>query len=517
MLSSFRMFILSFLTLSLGAGLCLYRTANKPSVVKSAERYWSDTGLNADALEDLLQDQTCASSERYFLACANSILTIAGRYDLALNFKGELVSADHHSKMDLPTEKKQLEPWKKYFSEHTAEAMKISFLSAWKELQKKHIEDRQNAMMIGLALNGFISVFRDPHTYFMPVSQFKEVVSKADNQSTSLGIILGHAKGSYVIRKVTEGSPAKRAGLQRGDVLVSVNGEEVQGLVQGRVSDLLRGDVGEVSIVKVSRDGNSMRFKMRRMEVVIPTVSVRVIEGIKPIAVVGINKFAKGTCEKTKEALQLADKAQVRGLLLDLRDNPGGQMEEAACVTGLFVGADKRIFEIRYLDPSKKAEVYYGGEEKAFDKPVAVLINAASASAAEIVAGALKDLNRAVLVGERTFGKGSFQEGEYWSQNKKIALFETKGFYYLPSGRSPQMKGLDPDVAVKFDEISVIREAEQFMNPLVAPERAIKDSNLVYSRAECLDMEEERSTDDVQLMTAKQVLFCGKAVAGARL
>lgn len=192
-------------------------------------------------------------------------------------------------------------------------------------------------------------------------------------------------------------------------------------------------------------------------------------------------------------------------------------MEEAACVTSLFVGADKRIFEIRYLESGKKAEAYYGGEEKVTDLPLAVLVNASSASAAEIVAGSLRDFGRGVLVGERTFGKGSFQEGEYWSQNKNIALFETKGFYYLPSGRSPQMKGLEPDVAVNFEEISVVREAEQFINPLRAPERQVRAMAQSMSSSECLDLEDGSPSDDLQLTKARQVLFCTKAVARAGL
>ncbi len=485
--------------------------------MKTNENYWAETGLGPTALEDLLQDQTCVSSERYFLACANSILTIANRYNLSVNLQGHLVPNQVSSSLVAASEKSQLQPWKEFYAKDTAAASKVSFFSAWKELEAEYIPEKQKSMMVGVGLNGFISVFRDPHTYFMPVSQFKEVISKADNRSTSLGVVLGQSKGAYVVRKVVDGSPAKNAGIQRGDVLVSINKQKVQGLLQARVSELLRGEVGDTSTLQVLRDGEKMKFKLRRTEITVATVSTRVIEGIKPIAVVAINKFAKGACEKTKEALSIVNNSHARGLLLDLRDNPGGQMEEAACIASLFVGGDEKIFEIRYIDPSKKAEVYYGGEEKIFDRPMAVLVNAASASAAEIVAGALRDLNRAVLVGETTFGKGSFQEGEYWSQNKKIALFETKGFYYLPSGRSPQMKGLVPDVAVNFDEITVLRESEQFMNPLRAPERQVRGLSQNFSGSECLDMEDGTTSEDLQLTKARQVLFCGKIVAGTRL
>lgn len=518
MLSSPRFFVVSLSVLVLGAGLYLARLSEQgPSHVKTTEAYWAETGLGPAALKDLLQDSTCGSSERYFLACANTILSVSSRYNLSMDLSGNLVPVQESLTADMSSEKQQLEPWRKFFSTNTAAAVKISFEKAWAELEENHISENQRSMMIGLGLNGFISVFRDPHTYFMPVSQFKEVISRADNRSISLGMTLGRANGQYVVRKVTEGSPADKAGVERGDILISVNGQPVQGLMQARVSELLRGEVGEVARVRVERDGDRKTFRLRRQEITVATVSTRVIEGIKPIAVIAINKFARGACDKVKESMDIVEKSHVRGLLLDLRDNPGGQMEEAACIASLFVGPEEKIFEVRYLDPGKKSEDYYGGEEQRTRLPMAVLVNAGSASASEIVAGALRDLSRAVLVGERTFGKGSFQEGEYWSQNKKIALFETKGFYYLPSGRSPQLVGLTPDVEVQFDHISVVREAEQFINPLRAPEKRVRSMAKDFSTGDCLDMEDGTSSDDLQISKARQVLFCAKAVARAGL
>ncbi|WP_413585505.1 S41 family peptidase [Bdellovibrio sp. HCB274] len=482
---------------------------------KSVDSYWADTGLQAESLEDLLGPETCASSERYFLACANAIVSVANRYNLTIETDGTLHSVSEGLSQDFSSEKKQILIWKQFFTERNAEATRFSFMNVWKNLKENHISADQNSLMVGVGLNGFISVFRDPHTYLMPVAMFKEVVSRADNRLTTAGVQVGRADGEYVIRKVLVGSAADIAGLKRGDVILKIDGKPVQSLLQARVNELLKGSEGSKVTILVSRGEQKIRKKLKRTELVVATLTTQVIDGLKPIAVIGLNKFARGSCDKMKEALETVNKAQVRGLLFDLRDNPGGQMEEAACVASLFVGGNKKIFDIRYLDASKKSEEYFGGEPKIFDKPVAVLINAGSASAAEIVAGALRDLNRAVLVGERTFGKGSFQEGEYWTQNKKIALFETKGFYYLPSGRSPQMKGLEPDVAVKFDHISMDREADQFVNPLLAPERQVRSLRSLISSKDCLDMEDVTANEDVQLSKARQILFCSKAIAGA--
>lgn len=512
-----RFFKFSFLVLAVGVTFFVSRKYSDPSKLKSAEDYWTETGLGPAALEDLLQDQTCVSSEWYFLACANSILSVASRFNLSLDIQGKLVPLQKALSRDASSEKKQLEPWKKFFSSNMDKSIHISFLNAWLELKARYISSVQKAMMTGVGLNGFISVFRDPHTYFMPVAQFKEVISKTDSRSTSFGLILGLDKRSYIVRKVIEGSPAKLAGLKKGDVLLSINGQMTGGMMQARVSELLKGKQDEVANLIINREGQEIKFSLRHKEVTVPTVSVQVLDGIKPIAVIGINKFARGTCERVRESVEIIKKAGVRGLLLDLRDNPGGQMEEAACVTSLFVGSKKKIFEVRYLDTNKKSEEYFGDQEMIFDLPLAVLINGYSASAAEIVAGALRDLNRAVLVGETTFGKGSFQEGEYWSQNKKIALFETKGFYYLPSGVSPQMKGLEPDVAVTFGHLPVGRESDQFMHPLQAPASLNRMASKLLSFNDCIGMEEHESLDDVQLSKARQVLFCSNVVARAGL
>lgn len=517
MLSSPRFFRISLWVLAVGVLMTAWRVEEQRARVKSVEEYWAATGLNADALVDLIDGQVCSSSERYFLACTNALLSVSSRFNLGLNAEGQLVPLSQALSKSMVSEKAQLAPWKDLFNTSLAEAKKISFIQAWRELEAKHISEGQRAMIIGQALNGFISVFRDPHTYFMPISQFREVVSKADSRSTSLGMSFAFSNDQHVVRRVTEGSPAKRAGIEKGDVLVSINGQSAKDLTQNRVYELLRGEVGDRTTVIVRRDQQEKKFRLLRREITVATVSTRVIDGIKPVAVIGINKFAKNACEKVKESLGIALRAKVRGLLLDLRDNPGGQMEEAACITSLFVGPEKRIFEIRYLDASKKAEVYFGGEEKMTDLPVAVLINSASASAAEIVAGALRDFNRAILVGETTFGKGSFQEGEYWSQNKNIALFETKGFYYLPSGRSPQMKGLEPDVAVQFEKIDVARESDLYMNPLRAPERKARAVVKMYEESKCLRMEEGLTLEDTQLTRAREVLFCTNSVARAGL
>jgi carboxyl-terminal processing protease len=152
---------------------------------------------------------------------------------------------------------------------------------------------------------------------------------------------------------------------------------------------------------------------------------------------------------------------------VDLRDNPGGQVEEAACILNLFVDKGQKLFETRYLDLTRKVDVYTAEQNALFRGPMAVLINSGSASASEIIAGSLKDLGRATLVGEKTFGKGTFQDGRLWGSHEKIAIFETEGMYYFPSGWSPQLVGIHPDIAVNFGGKILYREDELFFNPII--------------------------------------------------
>jgi carboxyl-terminal processing protease len=526
-ISSARFSIVSIAVLTAGMLLSFLRFhtnfGKATGGVKSVDQYWSDTGLEAKSLEELIQDDTCASSERYFLACINSLISIANRFNKTIDIDGEIISVDASLSDQLNSEKKQLQVWKLYYQREVAQARsedplykqgaKISFSKMWAELKTKYISNSQKAFMVGVGLNGFISVFRDPHTYLVPVALFKEVISKSDNKSNSLGMSVGRLHNRYVVRKVLEGSSAKKAGLQRGDFLFEIDGHSTKNLLQVHLYEMFKGDLGTIVKIKILRGNKEIIFDLVRSETTVASVSTRVVDGIKPVAIIGLNKFAKGSCQRVKDAVLVVKKAKVRGLILDLRDNPGGQMEEAACIASLFLGPEKKIFEVKYLDMTKKSETFYGSEEKVFDLPLAVLVNAGSASAAEIVAGALQDFKRSLLVGERTFGKGSFQEGEYWTQNKKIALFETKGFYYLPSGRSVQLIGLTPDVPVVFDKIDVSREGDQFMNPLLPLDHKIDFHKNIVSTKDCLEVTDPSGPDDIQIASATRVLFCRKSYA----
>lgn len=505
---------LTVLSLGLSAQILSKHLAQGEVVngVKTLEAYWEETQLQSESAIDLINNENCGSSERYFLACINGLVSAAQK-------QGRIF--DHNLKWSYLTdqaalfEKQYLESWKEWYRSNPEQAAAFPFAKALRQVLA--LNKKYPAMGVGLAVNGFISVFRDPHTYLMPLGYYNEVVAQTDSKSSALGLILAKDQTSYFIRKVLDESPAEKAGLQKGDIIVSVNSKSVHKLSLPQVSELLKGEIGQEIEVEVLRGENKFDIELVRSMSRIPSVTHRTLPGIRPVGLVTINKFAAGTCEKVDMALAALKDKRIKGLLLDLRDNPGGQMEEASCVAGLFLGKDKKIFELRYLDPGKEVESYDSLVEQVYEGPVAVLINSGSASASEIVAGSLKDWGRAVLVGERTFGKGSFQEGEVWSENEALALFQTKGFYYLPSGKSPQLIGIEPDVAVVFKKSLVSREADQYWNPLKAPPRKPWVGDLIAQQpVDCLSMEDQ-STDDLEINTAKESLFCSAAVAGGSL
>lgn len=477
--------------------------------VSTSDEYWAETGLAAEALAELLEEESCHSSERSFLACINALRVIAQKQGFRMTPSGTLQSLDKSAVQSL-TEKEALEPWQRYFSVKSDKTI-FPFKKVWKRLQEEIRPEKMSAA-VGLGINGFLSISRDPHTYLLPAKMYSEVVAKANPKSLSIGVVIGQADGQYFIKKVIERSSAEIAGLRKGDVLFSVNGQEAKSLGVQELGELLRGEEGSVLSLGILRNSEIKSFHIVRTPQTLPTVSSQVIEGLKPVGLLTINKFAIGACQEAREQLQSLKLQNIRGLLLDLRDNPGGQMEEATCVAGLFLGPGRKIYQIKPLDLEAEEEASYSSDEQEYGGAVAVLINAGSASASEIVAGALQDYGRAVLVGERSFGKGSFQEGELWSQNDKIALFETKGFYYLPSGRTPQMVGLEPDVKVRFIDSMALRETDQFKYPLQAPllgSPAELVSDIQSELAMCFNFDSDfLPANDPEIKEAHRVVSC---------
>lgn len=448
---------------------------------KNLEAYWAETDLNEYDFIKFMADDNCLKAERQFMACVNAISSVAERLKWKLNPAGEFEPLTDADIEDRLTEKSELAAWKSIYREQGSE-VPYSFLVLWLRL-KEHVGDpaRMNALL-ATGINSYLSVARDPHTYIVPLAYYEEVLSQSETRSAHLGFVARRIKGGALVRKVFSDSPAARSGLRKGDRILELNGTDVTKLHAAEFNELVRGQSAGRLRLKVRRQAGARaverHFEILRGETQFVAVESRLLERDARVGLLTVHKFARETCQSARKHLVGLMEQGIQGLVLDLRDNPGGQVDEAACVAGLFLAPGSLVFQTKYLDPTKKGEVYWAEGPQLYDGPVATLINSGSASAAEIVAGALKDLGRTTLIGERSFGKGSFQDGMLWRQHTKIALFQTQGFYYFASGWTPQIVGLVPDVpaGLQPDDVSArlgeadaaeaLREEDLYLVPL---------------------------------------------------
>lgn len=476
---------------------------------KTADQYWAETGLGSNELETLLSDESCHLNQQSFLGCVNAVGQMAERYGLVLTLDGKLRPLEQKDIEDRASEKKDLSRWTPIFSRPE---VGISFLQLWKNIESQYVKESEKSGIVAAGINGFLSVYRDPHTYIMPLAMYDEVIASSESRASSAGLVARRSGQELIVRKVFEGSSAAKAGVRKGDRIIALNGEPISRILPSRVNEILRMRNSDRLGLQVLRQGQEKYLEILKAENVYPSVVARLMN---QIGLITIHKFSKDACQMTRQQLVSLKEQNAKGILLDLRDNPGGQVEEAACVVGLFVPRGTFLFETRYLDVSKPSDRYVSEDEQVYKGPLAVLVNSGSASAAEIVAGSLRDQNRAKLVGERTFGKGSFQDGRLWGPNTKIALFETEGLYYFPSGWTPQLVGLQPDIQVNFNTAEGLREEEMFYNPLVPLDSWTGPQALSWlTERECEVQPQiftvDSEIDDPQLRKAQALLTCGE-------
>lgn len=477
---------------------------------KTTEQYWTETGLGTKELETLLLDESCHNDKQSYLSCVNAIGQMAERYGLTLTLEGTLRPLKVQDIEDRASEKKDLLRWTSSYSDHSN---KISFLKIWKNLETKYVKPFEKSSVVASGINGFLSIYKDPHTYILPLAMYEEIIANSESRNSNAGFVARRSNGELIVRKVLEGSPAAKAGVKKGDRILALNGEKIAELLPSKMNEILKMRNADRLGLKIIRNGKPQYLEVLKLETMYPSVASRMIQ---KIGLIVIHKFSKDVCQMARKHLVSLKEQDARGILLDLRDNPGGQVEEAACVTNLFVEQGVLLFETRYLDNSRPSDRYLTEDEPVYRGPLAVLINSGSASAAEIVAGSLREQNRAKLVGERSFGKGSFQDGRLWGPNPKIALFETEGFYYFPSGWTPQLVGLQPDIQVNFNLAENLREDEMFFNPLVPVDSWAGPQSLSWlTEKECAnELSEtfsiEQDADDPQLRKAQALLTCGE-------
>jgi carboxyl-terminal processing protease len=471
---------------------------------KKIEKYWFETGLGFNEVTSLISNTKCYSSDKYYQACLNSVVQNALQYSLKISDSGlSLVKTN-------PSEHLEEKSEKELTSAFLKNRPKVDFDQSIKTLSLLETEERR-PVLASKFINAFMSVYFDPHTYILPAHFYEEVGSKIERSRFFVGLSYEKNNGNYFIRGLSKNSDAELAGLKLNDQILKINSFKINDLKYSEVSQLLHDENAKELNFEVIRNGKNLEIELKRSYRVLSYVQYNSLQADKKYGLLTLAKFNRGACAEVAKALVKAQNEKVSGLVLDLRDNPGGQLDEAACIEGLFLGENKKAYYVEYFDISKPNEVALTSEKQMYKGPLVVLVNSMSASASELLSGSLQDYRRALIMGERTFGKGTFQEAEEWVVNPNVSLFKTQGLYLLPSRNSTQVLGITPDVEIKSDAESK-REAELFLNPIPpywAHYDKLKNSeieeNFIFSR--CVSGIKMK-TDDLALKEGLNYLNC---------
>ena len=321
-----------------------------------------------------------------------------------------------------------------------------TFFSVFERVRSNYVDKVDDHTLIKGAIDGMLAAL-DPHSSYAEASDFTQLKTTTDGNYGGLGLTVSTEDGAVKVIAPTEDTPADRAGIKAGDYITHIDGEFLYGFSLDEAVEKMRGAPGTKIKLTIVRPGRDKPFDVAitRERIELKPVKWQVKDNI---GVININGFSAQTGALTREALAGIDKAtagKVTGYIVDLRSNPGGLLDQAIEVSDVFLEQGEIVSE-RGRDAGDIERFYAKAGDLAQGKPVIVLVDAGSASAAEIVAGALQDHRRALIMGERSFGKGSVQS--VIQTGPQSALRLTTARYFTPSGRSVQAGGIDPDIKV---------------------------------------------------------------------
>ena len=313
------------------------------------------------------------------------------------------------------------------------------------------------------AIEGMLRSLGDKWSQYLPETQSTSFENSLEGQYSGIGVWLRSDESGLVgIAGVVPTSPAEFANLQEGDLIQSVDGQTTKNKSLATVAKLLSGKPNTTAILSVNRSEETLTFSVKRTELRSNPVQLKKLTN--QIILISISEFSRGTARSMRSALA-ASGSERAGVILDLRGNPGGLLVEATDVAGAFLNGGTVV---EFFKPGKSPEIFNAIGDGDSKTPLVILVDRGTASAAEIVAAALQDRNRAVIVGERTFGKAAVQDLTELSNGADIEL--TIGYYLTPSGKRLDGQGLEPDILVSANESKSVAEtrALQVLQGLVA-------------------------------------------------
>lgn len=356
-------------------------------------------------------------------------------------------------------------------ADHDTEVLPFEELRAFTEIfgriKRDYVESVSDKELLEYAIRGMLSGL-DPHSDYLSTEQYKDLREGTTGQFGGLGIEVTMENGFVKVVSPIDDTPAQRAGVKTGDLVVRLDDQPVKGMSLSEAVKLMRGEPGKDIVLTIIREGEEapLNIKITRDIIKVKSVKQRLLE--KGYGYVRISSFQSRTGDSLKKALDSLEKeneGKLTGLVLDLRNNPGGVLNAAVEVSDIFLKKGLIVYTEGRIENSEMR--FSAAPDDLIDgAPIVVLINSGSASASEIVAGALQDHKRAVIMGEKSFGKGSVQTILPTSNGAAVKL--TTARYYTPSGRSIQAEGIEPDIqldrfkleSVKAPEFKPVKEAD---------------------------------------------------------
>jgi carboxyl-terminal processing protease len=322
------------------------------------------------------------------------------------------------------------------------------FGDVFEKIRTDYVDKPDETKVVESAINGMLTSL-DPHSSYMDAKSYRDMQVQTRGEFGGLGIEVTMEDGLIKVVSPIDETPAARAGIQANDIITQIDGEQVQGLTLNQAVDKMRGPVKTDVKLKVMRSGQKDPLDITLTRDIIRIKSVRSREEGGDIGYLRVTQFNEQTFDNLKAAIDKIEsdipKEKLKGFVLDLRNNPGGLLDQAILVSDAFLDRGEIVSTRgRNADETQRFNAKSG--DLINGKPVVVLLNGGSASASEIVAGALQDHKRATLLGTRSFGKGSVQTIIPLGSNGALRL--TTARYYTPSGRSIQARGIDPDIEI---------------------------------------------------------------------
>ena len=326
------------------------------------------------------------------------------------------------------------------------------------KINKEYVEEIDQSEAMDAAINGVLQSL-DPYSAYMSPETFKEMETETSGKFGGLGIEVGMEFGVVKVITPMDGSPAEQEGVKAGDYIVKINGIQVQGKTLSEAVDLMRGPIGSKLEVTVRRKGvkKALIFEITREIIEVKSVKSKIIDG--SVGYIRLTSFNENSSKQIREKIKNFKENKITKYVLDLRNNPGGLLSQAVRISDFFLD-NGEIVSTKSRRSSENRKYFANDGDIINGKTLLVLINYGSASASEIVAGALKDHKRAIIVGENSYGKGSVQS--IMPLKNKGAIRLTISKYYLPSGKSISGTGIVPDIEVseESDEFRIGTETD---------------------------------------------------------